>query len=102
MPELPEVETVAQSIKVHLIGQSFTEIVINWDKTLYNFDKERFNKIIVGKKIVDIKRRAKYIIILFETSLIAIHLRMTGKLYTVNRIDPDKKCLLYTSDAADE
>jgi formamidopyrimidine-DNA glycosylase len=91
MPELPEVETVVQSIKGHLLGESFTEIVINWPKTLHNFDKSKFNEIVAGKKIIDIKRRAKYIIICFESSLLAIHLRMTGKLYAVNTIDLDKK-----------
>ena len=37
MPELPEVETVTNSIKNHLINSSFTDLQINWTKTLHNF-----------------------------------------------------------------
>ena len=37
MPELPEVETVTQSVKKHLMGKQFRSLDVNWQKTLHNF-----------------------------------------------------------------
>ena len=98
MPELPEVETVARSIKVHLIGKSFSSIVVNWDKVLHNFTINDFNDTISGLPVKEIYRRAKYIILDFGQQLLAVHLRMTGKLYVVKKIDRTKKHIsLYIS-----
>ena len=37
MPELPEVETVVQSIRDGLINNEFEHIDIRWPKVLFNF-----------------------------------------------------------------
>ena len=81
MPELPEVETVTQSVKKHLLNQKFTSLTINWNKTLHNFSIKNFNNQIKNKKIQDIYRRGKFIVFDFQDCIMAIHLRMTGKLY---------------------
>ena len=39
MPELPEVETVVQSIRHKLIGNEFEKIDLRWPKVLFNFSK---------------------------------------------------------------
>ena len=91
MPELPEVETVTQSVKKHLLGRQFNSIHVNWNKTLHNFTISDFNSKIKGKAIKNVYRRAKYVIIDLENVLIGVHLRMTGKLYAVNTIDRAKK-----------
>ena len=51
MPELPEVETVTQSIKKHLLGKRFSSLNINWEKTLHNFTASDFKSRIKGKAI---------------------------------------------------
>ena len=91
MPELPEVETVKNSIKKHLINNFFTDLQVNWQKTLHNFTNTDFDKRIKKIPIKNIYRRGKYIIIDLNNCLLAIHLRMTGKLYIVNEINIDKK-----------
>ena len=91
MPELPEVETVTNSIKNHLIDSSFTDLQINWTKTLHNFSFYDFESRIKNIPIQNVFRRGKYIIIDFLECILAVHLRMTGKLYVVNSIEPDKK-----------
>ena len=91
MPELPEVETVTSSIKKHLLDKKFQSIFINWKKTLHNFSIEDFNKKIRNKKIKNIYRRGKFIIFDFERCIMAVHLRMTGKLYVQDRIKESKK-----------
>ncbi|MCX6809736.1 MAG: bifunctional DNA-formamidopyrimidine glycosylase/DNA-(apurinic or apyrimidinic site) lyase [Candidatus Berkelbacteria bacterium] len=76
MPELPEVETIVGGLKGFLIGQKISSIKF--------LDRKRFvgdEKKIIGQKILDIKRRAKLIIIKLENNQnIVIHLKMTGQL----------------------
>ena len=91
MPELPEVETVTQSIKRYLIGNKFESIIVNWKKTPHNFSVLDFNQKIKDKPILNVFRRAKYIILDFGDIFLGIHLRMTGKLYVVNEFDRKKK-----------
>ena len=91
MPELPEVETVARSVKKHLIDNCFESIVVNWKKTPHNFTEAEFNNKVKGLPIRDVYRRGKYILIDFGSNLIAVHLRMTGKLYASESIDKKNK-----------
>jgi len=91
MPELPEVETVTQSVKKHLKGNSFSSIQVNWKKVLDNFDLSDYRRDVKSKKIIDVYRRAKYIIIDFKDVILAVHLRMTGKLYVSDSINKKNK-----------
>lgn len=91
MPELPEVETVTQSIKKHLLSQKLDKLEVRWSKVLHNFNKTDFDAKIKNQEIIDIYRRAKYIIFDFKKYIMAVHLRMTGKLYVVPEIDKNKK-----------
>ena len=81
MPELPEVATVTRSLKKHLSKQKFESLEVLNPKVLHNFTLDDFNKRVRGRKIQRIFRRAKFIILDFKTAILAIHLRMTGKLY---------------------
>ncbi|MAV64013.1 MAG: DNA-formamidopyrimidine glycosylase [Candidatus Marinimicrobia bacterium] len=91
MPELPEVETVTQSVKKHLLGNNFDSIQVNWKKTLHNFKISDFNNKIKGRNIENVYRKGKYIVIVFKSVFLCVHLRMTGKLYAANSIEKDKK-----------
>ena len=91
MPELPEVETVTNSVKKHILNKSFDSLELFCPKTLDNFTILDFDKKIKDKKVVNVFRRAKYIIIQFENILLAVHLRMTGKLYAVDSLEKDQK-----------
>ena len=87
MPELPEVQTVANHIKPYVIGKSVLSINPIWGKVLDNFHHQDLKG---RNKILDVTRRAKFIIINFEKFLIAVHLRMTGKLYVLEGNDIPK------------
>ena len=81
MPELPEVQTVVNELKNDLIADRIVHIKPIWQKVLYNFKP---NDIIIDGKenlIQDVTRRAKFIIIHFHSYILAVHLRMTGKLF---------------------
>ena len=81
MPELPEVQTVVNGLKEDLVGDRITCITPIWEKVLSNFIPS--DLFIKGRTtlIQDVTRRAKFIIIHFPSSILAIHLRMTGKLF---------------------
>ena len=92
MPELPEVETVVQSIRDGLINNEFEHIEIRWPKVLFNFSEDEFLNNLVKRKIQRVERRAKFIIIGFNEDILAIHLRMTGKLYFQNNSHIARLC----------
>ena len=81
MPELPEVQTVVNHIRPMIIGKRLITIRPIWRKTLHNFNEDDIGGIKPNNQIIDVHRRAKFIIIELIDHIIAIHLRMTGKLY---------------------
>ena len=79
MPELPEVETVRRSLLKKLLNKKITDI-----KILYNdiFQEQDISKVILNinnQKIVDIKRRGKWLIFELNNFYLLSHLRMEGK-----------------------
>ena len=52
MPELPEVETVTNSVKKHIINESFDSMTVIWPKTLHNISNADFEKKVQGKNRV--------------------------------------------------
>ena len=89
MPELPEVETFATELRPHLVGQRFVAAHILWPRTLAEPDAVALDQRIRDRVVVDVGRRAKYLIIGLDSgeSLI-VHLRMTGRLEVVRSDDP--------------
>lgn len=83
MPELPEVETVRRGLNKLLVGHSFIRVSHDTDKSFPNAaaDVEQF---LIGSEVVDIRRRAKVLIIDLSTEYsLVIHLKMTGQLVFV-------------------
>jgi formamidopyrimidine-DNA glycosylase len=78
MPELPEVETVKRGLEEFIINESIKEVYLSKFSLRFPWPKDFVSKI-VGKKIISIKRRAKYIIIgLSDNYSIIAHLGMSG------------------------
>lgn len=82
MPELPEVETVRQTLKKKVLEKKIKNVVINYHKIIQNCDVNTFINGLIGRTIKDIKRLGKYMYFCFddETYLIS-HLRMEGKYF---------------------
>lgn len=82
MPELPEVETVRQDILPFVKGRTIRDIdIISPRNILKRTSPLRFKKELVGEKIVDVERRAKYLLFrLASGRYFTIHLGMTGRL----------------------
>ena len=80
MPELPEVETFARALKPELVGSTILSADLRWARTLAIPSPAQFRKQVAGQKIVDVSRRAKYLVIHLKDYNLLIHLRMSGDL----------------------
>ncbi len=77
MPELPEVETVRRGL-LSLVGKRILSIELNRPDLRFPFPEDMDS--ISGRKILDIERRAKYLLIELEDGLTWLaHLGMTGR-----------------------
>jgi formamidopyrimidine-DNA glycosylase len=81
MPELPEVETVVRGLRAPLVGRTIQSVWYDWAKVIRTPSPEQFTARIVGQTIRAINRRAKYILCELDHDILAIHLKMTGRLY---------------------
>jgi formamidopyrimidine-DNA glycosylase len=101
MPELPEVETIARTLKPDLVGRIILSADLRWARTLATPTPSQFKKQITGQKILDVSRRAKYLVIKLESYSFLVHLRMSGDLVVrKGKIKPEKhdRLLLHLSD----
>lgn len=104
MPELPEVETFARTLKPELVGNTILSADLLWARTLAMPSPAKFKKEIAGQKILDVSRRAKYLVIRLETCSFLVHLRMSGDLVIrAGKIKPAKhdRLLLHLSNRND-
>ena len=100
MPELPEVETVVNSLQ-KISNTTITKFIPIWKKICYNHDLNNIKKIIPNKKILSITRKGKNIIINLESIHLIFQLRMTGYLYQSNKLPLNMKyvrCYFSLSD----
>lgn len=84
MPELPEVETVKNSLKALMLGRKISTIEILRSKSFPFPERQTF---ILNQEIIDFRRRAKYLDIVFANNYhLLTHLKMTGQiLYKVGK-----------------
>ena len=92
MPELPEVQTIVNDLNKKVVGRRIVGVWFDWPKMLKDpLDQQKnkvahkhvaaFERVIKGKKILKVVRRAKNILIYLSNDfLLLIHLKMTGHL----------------------
>ncbi len=93
MPELPEVETVLRSLLPKIKGKKINTVrvrhkdVVGWPKTVIKFSQG-----LCGKKISGGFRRGKLLLFtLNEEEKLIIHLRMTGRLFYMEKCYQPRK-----------
>ena len=85
MPELPEVEIVKQSLIKNVKSQKILNVIVR-NRNLRFRIPNNFKSILKKKKIVNIKRFSKYIIIELSNKIYCIlHLGMSGTLHIVKQ-----------------
>lgn len=86
MPELPEVETIKRGLLPRLRGKIIRRIVLSPDpkgsRVLRRYPSERrFVRKVTGRKIVTLRRRAKYLLFDLDSGeILIVHLGMSGQL----------------------
>jgi len=79
MPELPEVETSRRGISPHIIGTLITDVIIRQPQLRWKIPADLLAHI-QNRKLINIDRRAKYLLLNFESGTLLIHLGMSGSL----------------------
>lgn len=87
MPELPEVETVKNTLKELVLNKTINRVEVLRAKNIDGDEKEFIN-ILEGSTIIDFSRVGKFIIFHFDKPYVLIsHLRMEGKYFLKNEND---------------
>lgn len=91
MPELPEVETVKETLKKLVIGKKIVNVTINYDNIIEYPIVDTFKKEIINETINDIKRRGKWLVFDLDKYYLLSHLRMEGKYFFKQKSDEHLK-----------
>lgn len=92
MPELPEVETIVNDLRPHLVGRTIVRCELLFPTIVRHPEPEVFIDSVAGQRIESVSRRGKYIFIGLENDLLlVVHLGMTGQLRLVEPTTPLEK-----------
>ena len=90
MPELPEVETIMLGITPFLEGATITKVKLNRSDLRWPFP-ENFAKRLEKAKVLNLKRRSKYILVNLSTGeTLLIHLGMSGTIHLLKKKNKNK------------
>lgn len=90
MPELPEVETTLRGIKPHVLKQKVVDVIVRHPSLRWPIPPD-LKKELVGQTVLNIERRAKYLLFTFETGTLILHLGMSGRICVLTKPLPAKK-----------
>ena len=83
MPELPEVEIVKKSLKKNVKDKKILDVIVTNRNLRFKVDKD-FEKILKNRKIQNVNRYAKNIIVELNGNIyVIIHLGMTGTFHLI-------------------
>ena len=87
MPELPEVETIARGVRPVLLGQRIARIVVREPRLRWRVADDLAPRLI-GRTVLDVRRRAKYLVVDAGPESLIAHLGMSGRLLVVQAEAP--------------
>lgn len=79
MPELPEVETTRRGILPALSGRTIAQVVIREPRLRWPV-ASGLGEHLIGQRVCDVRRRAKYLLIDLDKGSLILHLGMSGSL----------------------
>lgn len=80
MPELPEVETVKQTLNALVAGKRIEMVTVTLPRIIQRpSDIGQFSEILKGHTIEQVERRGKFLRILLDGLVLVSHLRMEGR-----------------------
>jgi formamidopyrimidine-DNA glycosylase len=90
MPELPEVETTCRGIRPVLTGRIASGCIIR-NGRLRMPVPEDLGEHLAGQALRAVERRAKYLLLRFDSGTVIVHLGMSGSLRVVDALAPAGK-----------
>jgi formamidopyrimidine-DNA glycosylase len=92
MPELPEVETIKNTLKQLITGKRIDKVTVRWPNIIKQPDDvQQFAYMLTGQTFRDMSRKGKFLLFHLDDYTLISHLRMEGK-YSVDPGDtPIKK-----------
>jgi len=91
LPELPEVETVKETLKNLIINKTIRDIDVFYDGIIKDISVEEFKKHLIDKTFTNIKRQGKYLIFILDDIALISHLRMEGKYFIKSTLEDRNK-----------
>jgi formamidopyrimidine-DNA glycosylase len=79
VPELPEVETTRRGLAPHLLGRTVVGLDVRQPRLRWPLPAE-LRETLPGQRILDVERRAKYLLVHTEPGSALLHLGMSGSL----------------------
>jgi formamidopyrimidine-DNA glycosylase len=89
MPELPEVETTRRGLLPHVVGRRIRDVVVRNASLRWPVPRD-LKRRLAGEKVLDIRRRAKYLLFDLADGRLLVHLGMSGKLSLVPEDTPPR------------
>lgn len=90
MPELPEVETTRRGIDPHVRGATVNKVILRQLSLRWPVP-EQLPVLLQRRKLLDLSRRGKYLLLRFHHGHLLIHLGMSGNLRIVQAETPVQK-----------
>lgn len=90
MPELPEVETTKRGISIHIEGKQVSDVIIRQPQLRWPIPLD-LPELILKRKLIEVKRRGKYLLLRFGNGYVLLHLGMSGSLRIVEKAAPPQK-----------
>ncbi|MCG8607184.1 threonine dehydratase [bacterium] len=92
MPELPEVETIRRALSAELPGKEVSRILVRDARLRWPVQKRRLKELVVGHKVCNVGRRAKYLLIGLQKDVhVIMHLGMSGRILLLREKKPFDK-----------
>lgn len=99
MPELPEVETVKETLKKQVLHKKIKDVLVYYPNMIENMPATEFIQKCRNEEIMDIQRRGKWLLFELTHYYLLSHLRMEGK-YFIRKNEPtlphEHVCFIFT------
>ncbi|NTV95597.1 MAG: bifunctional DNA-formamidopyrimidine glycosylase/DNA-(apurinic or apyrimidinic site) lyase [Thiobacillus sp.] len=87
MPELPEVETVRRGLAPHLVGRRLLGARVREGRLRWPVPDDLDDRV-AGRRVDQLERRGKYLIVTLDRGYLILHLGMSGSLRLVTADSP--------------
>jgi formamidopyrimidine-DNA glycosylase len=98
MPELPEVETIVRELRPRLTGRHIAAAEILHPR-IARFCREDISAVASGRRIEEVLRHGKFILLRLDRGWMTIHLGMTGKILFDSPRGPHTRALFSLDDS---